>query len=88
MGFKVIHIGIRAGRYVPLGCLIMLFSSMRHVCENTIDSCFIFHLQDGNETSAKEASASLGCSKCRELGQHVVASESEVLASSTVFRML
>ena len=52
------------GWSVQPGCLIMLFPSMRHVCENTVDACFVFHLQVGNETSGGEAFASLGYSNC------------------------
>ena len=54
---------------------------MRHVCENTVDACFIFHCQVGNEISGGGASASLGCSNCIELGHYVVACKSAVLAS-------
>lgn len=61
---------------------------MRHVCEKIIDACFVFHLQVRNKTSGGEVFASLGCYNYRELRSHVAASESVVLASSTILRML
>ena len=67
---------------------LCLFPSMRHVCKNIVDSCFVFYLHVRNETSGGEAYASLECSNCRELGHHVAACEGAVLASSTVLRIL
>lgn len=56
--------------------------------ENIVDASFVFHLQVRNETSGGETTTSLGCSNRRELRHHVATRESEVLASSTVLRML